>query len=161
MERMAFQEISALLSPYYKIGCKRLWMYESHRLELRIKTWIWTHDLCGAALYHLSLQANWELVIQHNDQLPVGLLAQLVERCTGIAEVMGSNPIQAWILFRPYIHYCSSSVHYCENRKYIQNRLSSFTWSLSKMKIIFYWYHFLARIFLLYSTQVNTAFHAP
>ena len=34
---------------------------------------------------------------QHNDQLPVGLLAQLVEHCTGITVVMGSNPIQAWI----------------------------------------------------------------
>ena len=33
--------------------------------------------------------------IQHGDQLPVGLLAQLVEHCTGIAEVMGSNPIRA------------------------------------------------------------------
>ena len=32
---------------------------------------------------------------QHNDQLPVSLLAQLVECCTGIAEVMGSNPVQA------------------------------------------------------------------
>ena len=29
------------------------------------------------------------------DQLPVGLLAQLIERCTGIADVMGSNPVQA------------------------------------------------------------------
>ena len=28
------------------------------------------------------------------DQLPVGLIAQLVEHCTGIAEVMGSNPVQ-------------------------------------------------------------------
>ena len=28
---------------------------------------------------------------QFIDQFPVGLLAQLVERCTGIAEVMGSN----------------------------------------------------------------------
>ena len=28
---------------------------------------------------------------QFIDQLPVDLLAQLVERCTGIAEVMGSN----------------------------------------------------------------------
>ena len=27
---------------------------------------------------------------QHNDQLPVGSLAQLVERCSGIAEVMVS-----------------------------------------------------------------------
>ena len=25
----------------------------------------------------------------------VGMLAQLVERCTGIAEVMGSNPVRA------------------------------------------------------------------
>ena len=32
---------------------------------------------------------------QHSDQLPIGLLAQLVEHCTGIAEVMGSNPVQA------------------------------------------------------------------
>ena len=32
---------------------------------------------------------------QQIDQLPVGLLAQLVEHYTGIAEVMGSNPVQA------------------------------------------------------------------
>ena len=43
---------------------------------------------------------------QHNDQLPVGLLAQLVEHCACITEVMGSNPVQAWIFFRPYFHYC-------------------------------------------------------
>ena len=29
------------------------------------------------------------------DQLQVGLIAQLVEHCTGIAEVIGSNPVQA------------------------------------------------------------------
>ena len=29
-----------------------------------------------------------------NNQLPVGLIAQLVEDCTGIAEVIGSNPVQ-------------------------------------------------------------------
>ena len=29
------------------------------------------------------------------DQLPVGLIAQLAEHCTGIAEVMSSNLIQA------------------------------------------------------------------
>ena len=37
------------------------------------------------------------VIIQHVDQLPIGLLAQLVERCTGIAEVMGSNPVRTWI----------------------------------------------------------------
>ena len=36
---------------------------------------------------------------QFVDQLPVGLLAQLVERCTSMAEVMGSNPVQAWNFF--------------------------------------------------------------
>ena len=30
-----------------------------------------------------------------HDQLPVGSIAQLVEHCTGITEVMGSNPVQA------------------------------------------------------------------
>ena len=30
-----------------------------------------------------------------HDYLSVGLLAQLVEGCTSIAEVMGSNPVQA------------------------------------------------------------------
>ena len=37
------------------------------------------------------------LINQHNDQLPVGLLAHLVEYYTGIAKVMGLNPVQAWI----------------------------------------------------------------
>ena len=32
---------------------------------------------------------------QFIDQLPFGLLAQLVEHCNGIAEVMGSNPVWA------------------------------------------------------------------
>ena len=29
------------------------------------------------------------------DQLPVGLIAQSVEYCTGVAEVMDLNPVQA------------------------------------------------------------------
>ena len=47
---------------------------------------------------------------QLNDQLPVGLLAQLVEPCTGIAEVMGSNPVQAWI-FSGLIFTTAQVVH--------------------------------------------------
>ena len=30
----------------------------------------------------------------NNDLVPAGLMAQLVERCTGIAEVKGLNPVQ-------------------------------------------------------------------
>ena len=33
--------------------------------------------------------------LQSQDQLPDGLIAQSVEHCTGITEVMGSNPVQA------------------------------------------------------------------
>ena len=53
---------------------------------------------------------------QPNDQLPVGLLAQWIEHCTSIAEVMGSNPVRVWIFFRSYFHYCLSSVQYREDR---------------------------------------------
>ena len=37
------------------------------------------------------------------DQLPDSFIAQLVERYTGIAEVMDSNPVQAWIFFQALI----------------------------------------------------------
>ena len=56
---------------------------------------------------------------QHSDQLSVGLLAQWVEHCTDIAEVMGSNSVQAWIFFRPSFRYYLSSVHYSEDRFHI------------------------------------------
>ena len=35
------------------------------------------------------------IIDPHNDQLPIGLLAQLVGHCTGIAEVRGRIPVQA------------------------------------------------------------------
>ena len=44
------------------------------------------------------------------DQLQTGLIAQLVEHCTGIAEVMGSNPVQARIFFRLSFRNCLSCV---------------------------------------------------
>ena len=54
------------------------------------------------AVFCINFQVNedfrmdWMFIwTQFIDQLPVGLLAQLVERCTGIAEVMGSNPVRA------------------------------------------------------------------
>ena len=43
-------------------------------------------------------------------QLPVGLLAQLVEHCTSIAEVMSSNPVPAKIFFRSYLQLLVSVV---------------------------------------------------
>ena len=54
-----------------------------------------------------------------NDQLPVGLIAQLVEHCTGIAEVMGSN------LFKPeFFHFLPTTVwlHWKLLEFFLQNR---------------------------------------
>ena len=42
-----------------------------------------------------AILSSWFIWNQHSDQLPLGLLAELIEHCTGIAEVMGSNPVQA------------------------------------------------------------------
>ena len=40
------------------------------------------------------------------EQLPVGLLTQLVEHCTGIiVEAMGSNPVRAWIFSGPIFNF--------------------------------------------------------
>ena len=60
-----------------------------------------------------------------NDQLPVGLIAQWVEHCTGIAEVMDSNPIQAWIFFRLSFH-CLSCVYNCDDHSFINCFFRSF-----------------------------------
>ena len=37
---------------------------------------------------------------QHYNRLPVGLLAELVECCTGIAEIMGLNLARACFYFQ-------------------------------------------------------------
>ena len=42
-----------------------------------------------------SLSCHVFVTNQLNDLLPVGLLVQLVECCTGIAEVNGLNPVKA------------------------------------------------------------------
>ena len=47
---------------------------------------------------------------------PVGLIAQLVEHCTGVAEVMGSNPVEAWFFFRLKFHNCLSYVDNCDDQ---------------------------------------------
>ena len=89
-------------------------------------TFIFT-SLCAVHVYNFHIftviysSLHGFTLNQHNDQLPVGLLAQLVEHCTGIAKVMNSSPVQAWFFFffRPYFQYCSSSVHNCEDRFHI------------------------------------------
>ena len=57
------------------------------------------YELSYIRLYS-SPSTDGHIMNSQSGQLPVGLIAQLVEHCTGIAEVMGWNPVQARIFFQ-------------------------------------------------------------
>ena len=61
------------------------------------------------------LQLQKERLNKFNDLLPVGLLAQLQKPSTGIAEVKGSNSVQAWIFFQAFFSHCKSCVCNCDD----------------------------------------------
>ena len=63
---------------------KRTWKKFLHR---NVHLWF-------SYIYNHYSSLGWSIWTQNNHQLPVGLLAQLVERWTGIAEVTGSNPYE-------------------------------------------------------------------
>ena len=61
-----------------------------------------------------------------------GFIAQLVEHRTGIAEVTGSNPVEALIFFRLLISSCLSWRIYCDDHS-----------SLSSTTAVHIWYYFI------------------
>ena len=61
--------------------------------------------LCSSNIWYFIFSLVFFIIYgyitnSHSDQLGAGLIAQLVEHCTGMSQVMGSNPFQAWIFFR-------------------------------------------------------------
>ena len=57
---------------------------------------------------------------------------------------MGSNPVQAWIFFRPYFHYCLSSAHNCEDHFHSRQYLllhSIFQASFIELSLPNLWVH--------------------
>ena len=85
----------------------------------RWRTVIWTDVFdCEGKIVKIS-SLHWCIYNQHDDHLPVGLSAQLVKHCLGIAEAMGSNPIPARIFFKIYFCYCLIIVCYCKNSSHI------------------------------------------
>ena len=68
---------------------QHLYIYHSHLYLFAVEL----YDIHKFTVVQSSL--HMLIMNQHNDQLPVSLLAQLVEHCTGIAEVMGLTPLQA------------------------------------------------------------------
>ena len=83
-----------LLSSYFK----RITLYEFHIVTVTDST---VHGF---------------ITNQHNNQFSLGLSAQLVEHYTGIAKVIGSNPVQAWVFFQVIFSLLLRSVYCGEDR---------------------------------------------
>ena len=72
------------------------------------------HFPCGLVQKHHRESRQW---YPHQK---LGLLAKFVEHCTGIVEVMSSNPLQTWISCSSgLIYHCLSSIHYCKDHFHI------------------------------------------
>ena len=60
-----------------------------------------------------------------------GFIAQLVEHRTGIAEVMGSNPVEALIFFRLLLSSCLNWKIYCDDHTSLSSTTAVQIWIIS------------------------------
>ena len=76
------------------------------------------------------------------DLLSLDLMAQLVEHCTSIVEVMGLNPVQNWIFFfRLSFRNCLSCVHNSNDQSCLHmflrsTNIRSFLYSFAWIRIV-------------------------
>ena len=67
-------------------------------------------------IYFTSFHSSQENELNKLTSLPMyGFIAQLVEHRTGIAEVTGSNPVEALIFFRLLLSNCLNWKIYCDD----------------------------------------------
>ena len=70
--------------------------------------------------HHFIFTLHGFITNRLNDQLPVGLFAQLVRALHQyFAEVKGMNPVQAWSFFRLSFRNCKSCLYNCNGLLYI------------------------------------------
>ena len=67
-----------------------------------------------------------------------GFIAQLVEHRTGIAEVMGSNPVEALIFFRLLLPNCLNWKIYCDDHTSLSSHTAVQIWIISYMFHIYF-----------------------
>ena len=82
-----------------------IYLNYGERFEDMIDHRSYTHNLSSSKIWSFIYSFAfftfyWYITNSHCDQLQDGLIALLVEHCNGMAEVMSSNPVQAWIFFR-------------------------------------------------------------
>ena len=74
---------------------QNMFVGQIHSSELKL---IWEKSRTNHKLIFSTSSSSFHefLTKKLNELLPIGLLAQLEERCDGIAVVKGSTPLQAW-----------------------------------------------------------------
>ena len=100
----------------------------------------WSHF---TFIYYRSTNMNYFIYISHDltarenelnklTLLPMcGFIAQLVEHRTGIAEVMGSNPVEALIFFRLLLSSCLNWKIYCDDHTSLSSTTAVQIWIIS------------------------------
>ena len=77
-------------------------------------------------IYFTSLHCTGKHDLNKLTSLPMcGFIAQLVEHRTGIAEVTGSNPVEALIFFRLLLSNCLNWKIYCDDHSSLDLSVSS------------------------------------
>ena len=90
-----------------------------------LPTELWSHTLGARSIYWINLFNKLTL-------LPMcGFIAQLVEHRTGIAEVMGSNPVEALIFFRLLLSNCLNWKIYCDDHTSLSSTTAVQIWIIS------------------------------
>ena len=86
--------------------------------------------------HHFTPHGRYEL--NKLTSLPMcGFIAQLVEHRTGIAEVTGSNPVEALIFFRLLLSNCLNWNIYCDDHSSLSSTSEEQIWIISyKLHII-------------------------
>ena len=88
-------------------------------------------------IYFTSLHCTGKNELNKLTSLPMcGFIAQLVEHRTGIAEVTGSNPVEALIFFRLLLSNCLNWKIYCDDHYSLREKVCNcYNWGARHKEI--------------------------
>ena len=97
-------KVFTISSPCVQLNWVTLWFISFSLKEEQVKiplginaTWVQIFVFHIFSIIHAYPLWRRFITNSQNNQLPVGLIAQMMENCTDIAEIMGSISVQAWI----------------------------------------------------------------
>ena len=95
-----------------------------------LPTELWSHTLGARSIYWVHIfpcsEIMWNIY-----EIMCGFIAQLVGHRTGIAEVMGSNPVEALIFFRLLLSNCLNWKIYCDDHTSLSSTTAVQIWIIS------------------------------